>query len=487
MQFASALNIGEIPSAPDSTRRSTAGTTLSKANKYLSIFLLAIIALSPIPAGSNLPIFWGVSALCIAVAGICYALYLQIANITNLRFPLRRVRLPLILFALVLGFLTLQIIPFSAWIIVSADGQEIVTRTLSVSSGDTVLMLLRQLSYGMFFFMVLQVGVNTGRAEKMLQAIFIIVTVHAIYAMVALTQLGDVFLLGDKEFYRGVATGTFINRNSFATFLAMGAVAGLSVVLGEITLDVDKRARIQNGFSLEKAAQVTLRLLALGIILSTIIATQSRMGIFSALAGLIVVGALVTGFARPKNTKLFSLGLIGALIVLALMTTVFGAGLFERLGSVDRGIDVRGQLYVQIFEMIKARPFAGFGGGSFELAYPLFHETPVSFDLVWDKAHSTYLALWSELGIIFGSLLLIILAIFVWQLVALLRARTSRSLNTLAGLGALTVVSLHSLVDFSLEMQANTYLFLAILGLGLAGTASRHGTRAPTVNGPAAK
>jgi hypothetical protein len=37
-----------------------------------------------------------------------------------------------------------------------------------------------------------------------------------------------------------------------------------------------------------------------------------------------------------------------------------------------------------------------------------------------------------------------------------------------AALGALVLGALHSTMDFSLEMPANMFLFLAILGLGVA-------------------
>jgi O-antigen ligase len=61
------------------------------------------------------------------------------------------------------------------------------------------------------------------------------------------------------------------------------------------------------------------------------------------------------------------------------------------------------QLYQQVFTMIKARPLTGFGFDSFPPAFEMFHKTPVTAGFVWDKAHSTYLTLWAEAGLLFGS------------------------------------------------------------------------------------
>jgi len=51
---------------------------------------------------------------------------------------------------------------------------------------------------------------------------------HALLAMVFLILLGDCGILGGMTAYLGAATGSFINKNSFATFLGMGLIIGLA-------------------------------------------------------------------------------------------------------------------------------------------------------------------------------------------------------------------------------------------------------------------
>ena len=125
--------------------------------------------------------------------------------------------------------------------------------------------------------------------------------------------------------------------------------------------------------------------------------------------------------------------------------------------------------------MIATRPWLGFGGGAFELAFPMFYGAPLSPDVLIDKAHSTYLSLISELGVIGGLLPVLIVGLILGRLVMQYFRTSSGAAVLLAGIGVVAVGAAHSVVDFSLEMQANAYLMIAILGLaqGQASGSSR--------------
>ena len=443
-----------------------------RVNGNLSTFLLFIVAVSPLPLGSNRPAFWAISALLIASAGLRYALSLRQMRLLHFPLPIKSILWVLVIFCTFLSYLVVQIIPFGTFGIIAETETVLTSPSISLAPGDTILMLMRQLSYGLFFFLALQVAVNPQRANRMLLAIFIITVVYALYAMLALTQFGDSALIGEKTYYRGFATGTFINRNSFATFLGMGAVSGLSLLYSKLIQKTGKteRSNFCSIFEFSQKAQYSILIvIGLVVICSTIIATQSRMGAFSSAVGLLSISVIVFVKMKTSHMKMIKLYFMIGIAMGAVLTTLFGEGLFERLGSTENDIDVRAGLYVQVVEMIKARPWTGFGGGSFELAYPLFHQLPVSTDLIWDKAHSTYLTLWSELGILAGSLPLLIFGIFTFVLLKWLKYDSGHFANMIAALGTITVVALHSLLDFSLEIQANTYLFLIILALGVAG------------------
>lgn len=425
-----------------------------RLNSLLAGVLLAILALAPVPLASNRPFFWAMWASVLGAIGVFYLAALLLRG-EALRVPLRRVWAPALLLALLCAFLLFQTLPFDTSF-VTAAGEAIAARTASLAPGATWLMLLQVASYGLFFFLMLQVAANRSRARRLLAALFIVVVAYAAYSLAALTLLADSLLFFEKWAYFGFATGSFVNRNSFATFLAFGLVLGVLLSFRSLR-DSD----------LSRPSSAMLYVAATGLVLAALVATGSRMGLVAGLVGgglaaLLAVGKGAGGGGRRQ--LLVSLPLAGALLVLLL----YGGGTLERLGSIESDANVRGDLYLQVWQMILARPWLGYGGGAFELAYPLVHQLPVSPDLVWDKAHSTYLALWAELGLIAGSVPLLIVLLIGIDALRLYLARRGDWTAPLAAVAAIMVAALHSVVDFSLEMEANALFFLAILAIGVA-------------------
>src|SRR5690606_16233155 len=106
-------------------------------------------------------------------------------------------------------------------------------------------------------------------------------------------------------------------------------------------------------------------------LLTVLLSTASRMGAFVALAGTAVAVAVML---RGRRSAIALLALLPAIVVALFL---YGPTLFERVGDVQANALVRGDFYRQVWELIMLRPLTGFGGGSFELAYPLVHAAPV--------------------------------------------------------------------------------------------------------------
>jgi O-antigen ligase len=429
----------------------------------MAVFLLALVWLAPLPLGGARPVVWTALALLVAFGGTVYVA-VALAYGFSLRVPLRRYILPGALYAGLLLFCFAQTIPIGGIVFTSASGQGLRSATLSLTPGATLLSLVKLSAYGIFFFLMLQVAANARRATWLLTTIFLSTVLQAGLGLLFLTQFGDTIMGIPKWAYEGVATGSFVNRNSFATYLAMGLVAGTSLLISRLT--AKQQPGLRGG-----ETQIAVTGLGLALVAAGLIASQSRMGTLAGLLGCALVlfwalWRLQISFGR----WLLILGVVGGLA--ALLLTLYGNGLFERLGSLENSADVRGALYQQIVHMIAARPLLGYGGDSFELAFPLFHELPVSPDLLWDKAHSTYLSLWSDYGLVFGSVPLLILCGFAVYLLRLALNRSAGAVH-LAGLGVLLVAGVHSLTDFSLEIEGNIYLFLALLALAMGAPASR--------------
>lgn len=454
------------------------GERLQRLNDQLGWILLVIVASSAIPLGSARPFFWALYAALAAAAALYYGIQLERRNAALRRLP---IGIPTIVgFAAVCLVLLLQCLPLAplaelAAAIVTAGGTTLAAPQVSLAPGNTLLMLVQLLSYGLIFALVLLVGANRHRRLRLLDGLFIVIVVHAGFAIVALTQLGDIVLIFPKWAYQGVATGTFVNRNSFATYLAMGLALGTGLTLDELVYRsrTDRLSRAKERG--RPARSLVLHVVGLLIVMAGLLATQSRMGIAAGAVGALVVAVPLIIALPLSRAWRFVAGLLAIAAVAGLLST-FGQGFLERLGSLEASADVRMDLYRQVLEMIGARPWFGYGGGAFEVAFPLFHQLPVSPDLVWDKAHNTYLALWAELGVIAGTIPILLLLGFAVRLVAG-SFNTVDRLAQLTALGALVAAGAHSFVDFSLEIEANTLLLLMLVALGLAAATSNTSSR----------
>ncbi|MDB5542390.1 MAG: hypothetical protein JWQ89_4117 [Devosia sp.] len=447
---------------------------LHRLHARLAWLLLIIVVAAAIPLGSARPFFWALFAVLIGAAGLYYGLGLERTNNGLRRTPIGW--FAAVGFGVLCVFLLAQALPLpwpSGLVgdLMTRDGTVLALSQISLAPGNTLLMLVQMLSYGLLVLLVTLVGANRYRRLRMLDALFLVIVVHAAYSVIALTQLGDIVLIFPKWAYEGVATGTFVNRNSFATYLAIGLVLGTALTLDEIgyRMGADRLTRAKDGG--RPVRSLTLHIVGLLVVMSALLATQSRMGAAAALLGVLVVAIPLIAALPLRSSRRLLIGL-AALVPAVALFQFYGLGLLERLGSVEGAADVRRDLYAQVIEMISARPWAGYGGAAFEVAFPLFHRPPVSADLVWDKAHNTYLALWAELGIVVGSIPILIL---LWFGVRLLRSCVTSPdrVAQLVALGALAAVALHSFVDFSLEIEANALLLLMLVALGLAALRPR--------------
>lgn len=456
----------------------------SALNDLLARVILVIAALVPIPLGSNRPFFWAINALIVGLTGLVY-----IAALRGAREPFRvgvgRFGPSVALYAVVALYLVFQALPLGHLTIGGITTPDLVAvltgahlklaaDAISLSPNSTWLMLLRWATYGVLFLLVVQVSTRAHRRELMLNVIVAIVAGYAIFGLASLLQFGDTLLSMPKWAYEGSATGTFVNRNSFATFLSFGAVVTVTMLAGAFVRQDD--GEVGDDRRLRADPIVLVYLLALAAIVAALLATQSRMGAFAGAMGCLSVVLLAQRRLRWRRAW-YLLWVPAALVVVGAAIYLYGQGLVERLGSQAAAADVRLDLYAQVIEMIGARPLLGYGGGAFEQAFQLFHHLPVSPDLVWDRAHNTYLALWAELGLVVGSIPILLVAVTAVQLAWNSSSAGSDWTGRVAAVGVVAVAAIHSLADFSLEIQANTILFVILLGIGTSARIHRRSTR----------
>lgn len=455
-----------------------------RMNGYASGYIVASASLCAVPVGMNRPVLW---LAWVALTALVVGLYVISGRradrarmlISGRFWPLFAAAMVVPVWALVQGFLPVSI-AFPA----APNVAELAQLYISVLPSASVLAALRFAGYILFMLLAIEVAARTSRAQSMGTWIFWAIVVHAVWALIALNLLGDIHIWGaDKSAYLGVATGTFVNRNSFASFLAMGAVLGFSLLQDRIDNPSRRKARAQG---LVSSDLMDAALLGLGVLVIwvALLATASRMGVFAAGVGMVISFLLMRIKARSSLLRALLIAATAALILWVIGIFAVGQDLAWRSFFVDRDSGGRAEVYRAVLAQITERPLLGYGFDAFRPAFEWAGGDATASVTTWDRAHSTYLSHWFELGLIVGSIPIILCVVCLLRAWKLVRNRMFDYALPVAAVSVIISQGVHSTVDFSLEMPANVVLLLAIVALGITPR-HRKGHRVYTTEGGA--
>jgi branched-subunit amino acid transport protein AzlD len=92
----------------------------------------------------------------------------------------------------------------------------------------------------------------------------------------------------------------------------------------------------------------------------------------------------------------------------------------------------------------------------------------MSLWIYWNRAENTYLEVFQGLGLLFGAMLIGSVIALVFACVK--GAKTGQRAVTIPAIavGVSVLVGVHALIDFSLQVQAVTLTYMAILGVGVS-------------------
>lgn len=443
----------------------------SRMNDRYAVGLSLIAAGSAVPLASNRPGWW---MLWTGLIALMAALHLiQAARIAPNRQPRFLAQKWLFGAALLVpAYAMVQALPIAGVLpqilAPMRSGMEgLRGATLSVAPDASLIGALRVLGYILFLALVVEVATRRQRLTRIGRIVFIGITLQAIWALVALKLLNDFSFWGEKTSYQGAATGTFVNRNSLATFLGFGLVLG-TVLVGRLA--DGPRMRMSRPQSLPERLGFEGGLILLGmlLILLALVATQSRLGLLASALGVATTFLLLRRRSGLPTRRLWAeSGVI--LLIFAIGLAIFGAnGVLQRLLFIEGDGGIRLDLYRQTLGMVALRPLTGFGFDAFGVAFEAFRSPPLNGRSFYDLAHNSYLGLWAEQGLIIGSIppiLLTIAGVISWR-----RLSDEQGFPSFAAgaIGVLVMGGVHSLGDFSLEVPANNFVFLLLVGLGIA-------------------
>lgn len=272
----------------------------------------------------------------------------------------------------------------------------------------------------------------------------------------------------------------FRNRNTAATFLGIAAVIWSGFLLRRLQelgpSGLASLIRDNRGSSRTAAIALVALLLGLAAVLVALFLTKSRAGTASALAGMFVMLVAMTGAggaeAAGRRRLAYAVAVSGA--VVAMLFSLYGGQLADRMGSLDASRDGRWCFYESMMAAIRDRPLTGTGFGALQFAFPAYREGDcMPLDLYLDMGHNGYLEIAMGLGL--GALAMIFGAVAVLGaiLVRGVRLRQKMKFAPAAGLATLVIVTLHSALDFSVQIPGMAAYAAVALAAGVIASRPR--------------
>lgn len=436
---------------------------------------LAALAWAPFWFGGNRPFAWGVNAVAWSLLVLAYETALTVKARPYPVPPLRLAPVLIIMGAALAwslaqcGSLMPEWLQNPIWPLTAGALDMTVSGAVSINPDTTKIALLTLLPPAGAFWLALQLGREGRRARKIVFALAGISALYAAYAIFSFTWSPDRLLWVKKEYYLDAATGPFVNRNSYASYAAIGMLASLAALTNVITRIHDGAASWKDWIS----ALLTRSALVPGFLLCAVMLngmalmlTGSRAGIASGFLGVLVLYVLQTGRKRFRWPQAAGLG--AALVVILIVVAQYDDLLSQRLQAQGIVDDVRLAILRLGMVALGDQPATGFGFGTFEDAFRLYRDASLPGSLAIDKAHNTYLELALGLGL---PVFLLLMSAFLILLARCVRGCFIRRKDAEIPLLATAVsvmVAVHSLVDFSLQMQGIAVTYATLLGVGVS-------------------
>lgn len=454
-------------SAPEPERRGVSlwrriGEGAQALSRWLAI---GTVVLAPLPFGS-------VEARWTALWCMTMALSLALTGRLGLETGQRRIIASVLLvYALFLGVIALQagnIQPDPLWDRAAALLDLPLQPRASASQTGSIMALGNSLLLVMTFCRIVLLAADRRDAERLFRILAWAGLAYALFAVVSFALDPTTVLWRSKPAYLGNLTGTFINRNTAATFFGSLAVFWLLLLISEIRFgrSSDLRASerlwlLAHGRDLKPVA------LFVGLLLcvAATAATGSRAGFVLTLAVLSVAGCL---YARLTVARLRShaWAWVAAAILIVLFVEMLGGSVARRVQMMGLDDQNRFEVYRASLDLIAQHPWLGIGLGNFAAVFPSVRPSTILIAGFWDRAHSTPLEIAIEMGLPFAGLAGLLWLWLGGKLIA--GSLRRRDPLVIAGCAVGLLGTLHSLVDFSLQIPGYAVLFAAATGLGLA-------------------
>ncbi len=423
--------VNQKPKVRHSAERSIASPEGAIYNKLIELCLFFLIIFTPFAYGAVQP--WSIAVFEVTAALMAFIWLLKMLKNGKFEF----IRTPINGFIFLFIFYIFLQFFFSLYMTYDIR----YTIPSSIYSWSTKTDLLKIISYSIIFLVTL----NTIKTRQQITRILSVIVVMGF--------IMSIFYL--MRYFGANAPRGIINSDHFSGYLGMI----IPLALGLLFIPFLTAKRFLLFF-----AVITMS--------AALFFTMSRGGMFSFIAALLFMGALVLTRKSIKKKG----WILSAVIILIVLTILWlgATPVVERILSVKAEVTSlyfggRLPVWQGTFNIIKDYPIFGTGLGTFNYIFPKYQPAQIMAKH-YTYAHSDFLELLSETGIV-GFLLTVVCGL--WTIVYLFRRFNMRHNPWVVAIsigffGSLATIFVHSFADFNLHIPSNAILLTIILSLFLS-------------------
>jgi len=347
-----------------------------------------------------------------------------------------------------------------------------VNGTISVAPGMTLDALTALALPFLTFIAALAFFQGDDEALWLWRALAYFGAAYAAFGILQELLFPDQLLFETKKYYLGYLTATFVNRNTAGTFFGLALLLNLGLLFYELR-KIRIASFVKKALNFDwrdRNVLVLVHAFCCLVIAMALFLTQSRGAVGATFIACVVAVALMSTHRLTADKpgeefvawRRYATIVAGLLVVVGLFALFAGRSVYrmQEQGSEDG----RWCAFSSTIAAIKDNWVLGTGFGAFQDVFPVYRDSDCAGIFgVWERAHNFFLEGWLGLGLPFLAALAIGYLVLIATFIHGVRVRHKFRFIPVMGLAALILASLHSVVDFSLQIPGVGAYFAAIL------------------------
>jgi hypothetical protein len=359
-----------------------------------------------------------------------------------------------------------------------------VNGTISVAPGMTLDALTTLALPFLTFIAALAFFQGDDDAQWLWRALAYFGAAYAAFGILQELLFPDQLLFETKKYYVGYLTATFVNRNTAGTFFGIALLLNLGLEFQELR-KIHVASFLKKAFNFaigwrDKNVLVLVHAFCCLIIAMALFLTQSRGAVGATFIACVIAVAVMSTHPLTADKpgeefvtwRRYATIVAGLLVVISLFALFAGRSVYRM--EEQGGDDARWCAFSSTIKAIKDNWIFGTGLGAFQDVFPVYRDSDCAGIFgVWERAHNFFLEGWLGLGLPFLAALAIGYVVLIAVFVRGVKVRHKLRFIPVMGLAASALVSLHSIVDFSLQIPGVGVYFAATMAAAVTVSLGR--------------